>query len=115
MRADGRKRLSEQPTAVLVDLADDLLQRALGGSQIVELSLQRVGPLFQLLHLLERVKVDAAELAQLLAQLGNFFVGLLGGDRQWRRRALKGRQLNLIIFAETVHKTVAPMANVVDL
>ena len=89
----------------------------LGRGQVVELRLQRAGPRFQLGQFLQRFEVDAAEPAELAAQLGDFLVGC--ADRRsprvdaayavvslravcgpWTDAGVQLGQLELVILAE---------------
>ena len=114
----------------MVDLADDLFQRALGGREVVELRPQRAGPRLQLREFLQRVEVHAAQLAELLAQLGHFFFGsrqLIFCNRPYQDRLTvrvddfqllplsSGLEGNLVILAQPGHQGVAAVAQVIDL
>ena len=80
MAADGGEGVHEELAAVGVDLVDDLFEAIFWPGQIVELGLQGGGARFEFVQLLEGIEVDAAEAAELAAQVVDF-VGNEGRGR----------------------------------
>src|SRR5262249_10609021 len=63
--ADHLQRVGEQPAAVGVDLADNLLKRSLGARQVLVLAGEVVVARLELVQLGQGVKVDAADAVEL--------------------------------------------------
>ncbi len=97
------QRLGEQAAAVGVDFADDGFQRLFRLAQVLVLTRQVRKTRLQLVGLLERIDVHAADIAELAAKLVDFFL-----DRRALVFGLDGRafgllgQLDPVVFAKPI-------------
>src|SRR5262249_20146726 len=118
--ADGLESFREQAPAVLINLANDFLEGALGVPQIAKLGVERSGPAFKVAQFLQRIKIDAAEASQFAPQFRNFLIDRRSLHGNGRRAGthlnltVKVREIDLIIFAKPFNQRIAGVGHVID-